>query len=105
MTDLLETLTNDSTFDGVQTTTLSMSNISKFYDNNLFRLKASTPGFACGDDIYSQESRIQLEQLFIPEGFSPDGNGVNDTWHISGIERYPNNRVEIYNRWKLKYLK
>ena len=62
-----ETLINDSTFDGVQTTTLSMSNISKFYDNNLFRLKASTPGFACGDDIYSQESRIQLEQLFIPE--------------------------------------
>ena len=97
-----ETLTNDSTFDGVQTTTLSMSNISKFYDNNLFRLKASTPGFACGDDIYSQESRIQLEQLFIPEGFSPDGNGVNDTWHISGIERYPNNRVEIYNRWEVK---
>ena len=97
-----ETLINDSTFNGVQTTTLSMANISKFYDNYLFRLKASTPGFACGDDIYSQESRIQLEQLFIPEGFSPDGNGVNDTWHISGIERYPNNRVEIYNRWEVK---
>ena len=97
-----ETLTNDSTFNGVQTNVLTMFNISRFYDNYLFRLKASTPGFACGDDIYSQESRIQLEQLFIPEGFSPDGNGVNDTWHISGIERYPNNKVEVYNRWEVK---
>jgi gliding motility-associated-like protein len=97
-----ETLTNDSTFNGVQTNVLTMFNISRYYDNYLFRLKASTPGFACGDDIYSQESRIQLEQLFIPEGFSPDGNGVNDTWHISGIERYPNNKVEVYNRWEVK---
>ena len=66
----------------VQTTTLSMSNISK-YDNYLFRLKASTPGLPVVM-IFIQESRIQLEQLFIPEGL-PDGNGV-DTWHISGIE-------------------
>jgi heat shock protein beta len=97
-----EILNNDSIFSGVQTKTLLMTNLVRFYDNYLFRLKASTPGFACGSDVYSQDSRIQLEQLFVPEGFSPDGNGINDTWHISGIERYPFNRVEIYNRWEVK---
>ncbi|WP_400081437.1 gliding motility-associated C-terminal domain-containing protein [Winogradskyella sp. R77965] len=32
-------------------------------------------------------------------GFSPDGNGINDYWHIDGIENHPNNVVTIYNRW------
>jgi gliding motility-associated-like protein len=97
-----EVINDDTTFSGVQTTTLTMSNLNKSFDNYLFRLSASTPGFLCGSDEVSQNTRIQLEQLFIPEGFSPDGNGVNDTWHISGIERYSNNRVEIYNRWEVK---
>ena len=97
-----EIINDDTTFSGVQTTTLTMSNLNRLFDNYLFRLSASTPGFLCGSDEVSQNTRIQLEQLFIPEGFSPDGNGVNDTWHISGIERFSNNRVEIYNRWEVK---
>lgn len=38
-------------------------------------------------------------ELFIPTGFSPDGDGVNDDFQITGIERFPNNRVIIFNRW------
>ncbi len=37
--------------------------------------------------------------MFIPNGFSPDGDGVNDAFVIPGIEKYPNNRIEIFNRW------
>lgn len=33
------------------------------------------------------------------EGFSPNGDGVNDFWLIEGIEQYPQNTVVIYNRW------
>ena len=39
-------------------------------------------------------------ELFIPEGFSPDGDGVNDTFEILGItSKYPNFKIEIFNRW------
>ncbi len=37
--------------------------------------------------------------LLAYEGFSPDGDGMNDVWRIRGIENYPNNTVRIFNRW------
>jgi len=38
-------------------------------------------------------------EFFIPEGFSPEGNGINDKWVITGILNYPKNHVQIFNRW------
>lgn len=40
--------------------------------------------------------------LVIPNTFSPNGDDINDTWVILGIENYPNNLVEIYTRWGQK---
>jgi len=37
--------------------------------------------------------------LVIPDAFSPNGDLINDTWIIGGIEYYPNAIVTIYNRW------
>ncbi|RMG87549.1 MAG: hypothetical protein D6714_02145 [Bacteroidetes bacterium] len=30
---------------------------------------------------------------------TPNDDGQNDVWYIEGIENYPNNTVEVYNRW------
>jgi gliding motility-associated-like protein len=30
--------------------------------------------------------------------FTPNGDGVNDTWNIKYLETYPGNTVDIYNR-------
>lgn len=37
--------------------------------------------------------------LTIPDGFSPNADGVNDTWEILGIGYYPQAEVELYNIW------
>lgn len=37
--------------------------------------------------------------FFIPEGFSPNGDGINDLFVIRGIGQYPANAFVIYNRW------
>jgi gliding motility-associated-like protein/uncharacterized repeat protein (TIGR01451 family) len=44
---------------------------------------------------------VQVEQceLVIPTGFSPNDDGIQDTWRITCLENYPDARVEIYNRW------
>lgn len=40
-----------------------------------------------------------LPDVEIPSGFSPNGDGWNDTWVIDLIDLFPNCEVEIYNRW------
>jgi gliding motility-associated-like protein len=38
-------------------------------------------------------------ELVIPNGFSPNGDGIADFWRIKCLDKYPDARVEIYNRW------
>ncbi|QHV96822.1 T9SS type B sorting domain-containing protein [Spirosoma endbachense] len=40
-----------------------------------------------------------LPGLFIPTAFSPNGDGLNDSWAFSGIGAFPACSVRIYNRW------
>lgn len=35
----------------------------------------------------------------IPTGFSPNGDGENDTWQIEGINQFPAADVKVINRW------
>lgn len=37
-------------------------------------------------------------KLTISQGLSPDNDGVNDSWKIEGIEKYPDNTVTIFNQ-------
>ena len=37
--------------------------------------------------------------LFIPEGFSPNGDGINDVFVISGFPDNSSNTLTVYNRW------
>jgi gliding motility-associated-like protein len=42
---------------------------------------------------------VSCSKILIFNGISPNGDGLNDTWKILGIEQFPNNRVQVFNRW------
>jgi gliding motility-associated-like protein len=47
-----------------------------------------------------------FRSLPIMKTFSPNGDGINDYWHVQDIEKYPDNELSIFNRWgKLVYFK
>jgi gliding motility-associated-like protein len=40
-----------------------------------------------------------FEKLFIPNAFTPNGDGINDTWFIETLEAFPQAEVKIFNRY------
>jgi gliding motility-associated-like protein len=63
----------------------------------LFNGHLLTQGFQqpdCEDDTEKTD-----EALFIPNGFTPNGDGYNDTWEIPYLNDYPESTIKIFNRW------
>jgi len=43
--------------------------------------------------------RVSDEALFVPNAFSPNGDGMNDYFEIVGIGSYEKVKLKIFNRW------
>jgi gliding motility-associated-like protein len=53
-------------------------------------------GLTSAETIVSYETK----QTVLPsEAFTPNGDGINDTWNIVDIEKFPNTSVRVFNRW------
>jgi len=37
--------------------------------------------------------------LIVNDVLTPNGDGMNDTWTVGNIERFPNTTIRVYNRW------
>ena len=46
-----------------------------------------------------------LPQIITPTAFTPNGDGVNDTWQILLIDQYPHSIIDIYSRWGQRVFK
>ncbi len=55
------------------------------------------------DCIYTDDVFIEVNRpINPPNTITPNGDGINDTWEIFGIQDYPQAAVTIYDRWGQK---
>jgi gliding motility-associated-like protein len=52
---------------------------------------------SCTDTDYV--TIVVTDLIVIPNTFTPNGDKVNDVWHISRIENFPSCKVIVYDRW------
>jgi gliding motility-associated-like protein len=60
-----------------------------------YTLTAGTGGCAST----SQVTVVVLDALLIPNAFTPNGDGNDDTWQIDRIGNFNDNKVIVFNRW------
>ena len=42
---------------------------------------------------------VDEDCIKIPNAFTPNGDGINDTWIIENIDMFPSAYIHVYNRW------
>ncbi len=54
--------------------------------------------------ITSQNFQVSDDIISIPEYFSPNGDGINDTWIVDGLDSYPKAEIKIFDRYGKLYV-
>jgi gliding motility-associated-like protein len=88
---------------GDTTTTSTIQNpVHTFTTVNSFPVKLIVTGSnGCMDSIV-QVVNVQEVKLVIPNAFTPNGDGINDTYVITDLDKYISNAFVVYNRWGKK---
>ncbi len=68
--------------------------------NNSISVKATNLKSTCTIDMDAEpDILVKHCNIIVFNGFSPNGDGSNETFIIEGLEKYPNHKVLIFNRW------
>ncbi|MDN3582608.1 gliding motility-associated C-terminal domain-containing protein [Mucilaginibacter flavus] len=77
-----------------------------FNANKPYKMVFAQPSTDCGNSPITYTITVTPTlggttnmDITVPDAFSPNGDGQNDTWIIKNLENYPNNTVDIYNRY------
>ncbi|NCC86953.1 MAG: T9SS type B sorting domain-containing protein [Clostridia bacterium] len=55
--------------------------------------------YGCESSETSLVATNEIPCLNIPNTFSPNADGINDTWVINNIELYPDSFMKVFNKW------
>ncbi|MFZ4398921.1 MAG: gliding motility-associated C-terminal domain-containing protein [Bacteroidales bacterium] len=77
----------------------SVISTATLLDAGIYSLTVSANGCNSVPYIVTVIVNNCLVDFFIPEGFSPNDDGINDLFVIRGIDNFPHNTFLIYNRW------
>ena len=69
--------------------------LSTPYDDITYQLQLTGEGYCMVSDTLHIKVMKMPE---IPNVFSPNGDGIHDTWQIKYLQDYPNSSLEIFNR-------
>ena len=74
------------------------------YAPNQYFTGSDTFGYSICDYFHNCDQATVLVvvndiPLFIPDAFSPNGDGINDKFVIKGLEKYKTVEMQIFNRW------
>jgi trimeric autotransporter adhesin len=58
-----------------------------------------TDANGCTREWLQQMGVANCNTIFPLAGFSPNGDGINDLWYVSGLDEYPLNTVQIFDKW------
>jgi len=53
-------------------------------------------------DLYEAFTLVALDNVMpiqVSQAFTPNGDGINDTWFIEKIEDFPNAMIKVFSRW------
>lgn len=62
-------------------------------------ITSKNPIFLEGYEAFTLASKGDELNINVSQGFTPNGDGNNDTWFIENIENYPNAKIRVYSRW------
>ena len=64
--------------------------------NTTYTIKAtSTQGCIATDEVVV----TVLKDIYVPTAFSPNGDGINDVWHIPFLDAFSGTDVKVFNRY------
>lgn len=73
-------------------------------DEGIYEVTAQYRVNGCMSPVSSMEFEVvpadePVIDIYPEPEFSPNGDGINDTWDIVNIDRYPEAKIEIYDRF------
>jgi gliding motility-associated-like protein len=81
--------------DGLNSTTISNPTATPS-ESITYTVEVTSPS---GCVVTSEVRVVVREEIVIPNAFSPNGDGINDTWNIPTLEGYPGVKLEVFDRW------